>query len=94
MLVCDDCLLLYLTGFLNMVFTLLPNDSTEIVYLVLNTLQEKVIYFIVCVCVRVRACVCVHACMCVHVCGFIQKFHKKKKNIDRQFLGNLYLLYN
>ena len=32
-----------LIGFLNTVFMLLPNDSVEVVYLVLNTLQEKVI---------------------------------------------------
>ena len=32
-----------LIGFLNTVFMLLPNDNVEVVYLVLNTLQEKVI---------------------------------------------------
>ena len=32
-----------LIGFLNTVFMLLPNDSIEVVYLVLNALQEKVI---------------------------------------------------
>ena len=53
-----------LIGFLNVVFILLPNDSTEVVYLVLNTLLEKVGMLCVCVCV----CVCVCACACLFVC--------------------------
>ena len=52
-----------LIGFLNVVFILLPNDSTEVVYLVLNTLLEKVGMLCVCVCVCVCVLVCVRVCV-------------------------------
>ena len=40
-------MLLLLTGFLSAVFTLLPNDTAEVVYLVLSTISEKVIVYTV-----------------------------------------------
>jgi len=40
----------FIIGFLNVIFTLLSNDSTEVVYMVLNTLLEKVKVFVVIVC--------------------------------------------
>ena len=38
-------LLLLLTGFLSAIFTLLPIDAAEVVYLVLSTITEKVIVY-------------------------------------------------